>query len=426
MNNSLFPSFRKFIDKEQLFQHNDKILLAVSGGADSTAMAHMFKHGEYKFGIAHCNFTLRGEDSDNDAAFVEKMAKTLQVPFHYIKFDTVNYCKQHNISIEMGARQLRYEWFDTLMNNHEYKYLATAHHKDDIIETFLLNFTRGMGINGVHGIPVKNNYIVRPMLCFFRNEIEQYLTQYDISYQTDHTNKCNDYERNKIRNQIIPIFEEINSEFRKSAIRNIEHLKEARAIYKKRIEENITQLWLSDNQISIPNLLKLEAPNSYLYEMLSSYNFNTEVINSISKSLTNISGKQFFSPTHRIVKDRETLIIAPLTPDKECQIKLRFEEQTPPIKFDDNQNIAHIDADKIKNNLAIRKWEIGDHFIPLGMRGRKKVSDFFTDRKFSLIDKEQCNILLDGDQIVWIIGHRLDDRYKITNKTKRILKISIQ
>lgn len=160
--------------------------------------------------------------------------------------------------------------------------------------------------------------------------------------------------------------------------------------------------------------------------MLSPYNFNTEVISSISKSLTSIPGKQFFSPTHRIVKDRETLIITQLTPNKECQIKLHFEEQTPPIKIDDNKSIAHIDADKIKNNLTIRKWKIGDHFIPLGMKGRKKVSDFFTDRKFSLIDKEQCNILLDGDQIIWIIGHRLDDRYKITNKTKRILKISTQ
>lgn len=441
-----FPLLRKFVDENQLFDDRDRILLAVSGGADSTAMAHLFKHGGYRFGIAHCNFSLRGEDSMGDAIFVEEMANSFGVPFYSITFDTIGYCREKNISIEMGARALRYEWFDTIMKEEGYQYLATAHHKDDVIETFLLNFTRGMGINGVHGIPVKNGHIVRPMLGFFRSEIEEYLSIYGIEYRTDYTNKSNDHDRNKIRNQIIPLFEEIKREFKHNAIRNIDNLKEARCVYRKRIDYVLPQLWIGENKISIPKLLELESPRSYMYEMLSPYGFNSESINSIVKSLTGLSGKQFLSSTHRVVKDRDVLIIESRKLKIEddivnvvvdnCGLKIEnghnlcftvIESSECPTLYSKLDDEVLIDLDKLKGDLNVRHWRVGDYFCPFGMNGkRKKVSDFFTDKKFSLIDKELCNILCDGDQIVWIIGHRLDERYKITDKTKRILKINIK
>ena len=434
-----------FISQEKLFNKTAKILIAISGGADSIVLLDLLINTGYSCAIAHCNFKLRGQESEKDALFVENLSKKYDLKYFYKEFNTKKYSTQNKISIEMAARELRYEWFEKIRKENNYDFIATAHHKNDSVETFLLNITRGTGIRGLTGIPAKNNYIVRPLLFADKNNILEYCETNKIIFRTDKTNFQSDYNRNKIRNKIIPFFEEINPAFNQNVSQNIEKFKEIEKIYSKEIlreKNNCVSYLKEDILININKLKKIEPIKTYLYEFLLPYNFSPKIIEDIILSLNNISGKKFFSQTHRLVKDRENLIISKqeqsIVSDckksiiciNENQNKITFDNQTleiknicitPNFKIKKTNSIAYIDADNIQFPLIIRKWTAGDYFFPLGMNKAKKLSDFFIDEKFSLPDKENTWLLLSEKKIIWIIGQRIDNRFRITNKTEKCL-----
>lgn len=425
-----------YIKQENLFCPTDKILVTLSGGADSVALIHLLLEMGYRCEAAHCNFHLRGEESDRDERFVDKLCQKLNIPLHIRHFNTNEEAEKLHISIEMAARQLRYTWFEELRLRIDADVIATAHHKDDSVETFLLNLIRGTGINGLLGIHSKNGCIVRPLLCVNRNEIEYYLNKKNQLYVTDSTNLQDEFTRNKIRLNIIPLLQEINPSVQESIMNTAKHLKDASILYRKGIEEG-KQRVKSDQGIIISALLSEPAPETLLFEMLSPLGFNSTQINDIFYSLNGQSGKTFISKEWRVIKDRDQLLLAHINTssllgeysidDPALPFCLLVEEQDlgNTISFLSNQNIAYFDADKLKHPLKVRRCRKGDSFIPFGLNGRKKVSDFLTNKKFSLFQKENQWVLCSGEDIAWLIGERTDNRFKIDDKTKKILIIRL-
>ncbi len=443
----MLKSFQEFINKEKLFNAEDKILLAVSGGPDSVVMCELFCQSEYNFAIAHCNFHLRGTESDDDEKFVKNLSEKYKVPYYNVNFNTNDYAKDKKISIEMAARDLRYEWFEEVLKKENYDYIATGHHLDDQIETLFINLLRGTGIAGLHGILPKQNHCVRPLLFTFRKDIEVFIKENNLLYRQDSSNKSLKFTRNKIRHIIIPELEKINPDFKKSITNTIKYIKGTEIIYKNFVEQKRKEIFhIKNDRIYIPinEIKKLNPVNTFLYEFLMPYNFNSSVVDDIIKSLDDISGKQFFSFSHRLIKDRENLIITKKTSDIkliryfinkntlviENPIKLkitriRWIKNDRNVTISEDKNIASIDFDKLKFPLKIRKWEQGDYFYPLGTKCKKKLSDFFIDNKFSIIDKENVWLLCSANRIIWIIGHRIDNRFKITSNTRNIYQIEV-
>ena len=439
----MVQQFESFIRQNELFNPDDPILLAVSGGIDSLVMTWLFDRCGFTYAIAHCNFQLRGKESDSDALFVEKLSKKNKVKFHLENFDTKKYAEQHKISIQMAARQLRIKWLENLMDQYGYGFYATAHHKDDQIETFLINLLRGTGISGLHGILPRQGRLIHPMLFTSRNEIEKFAKKNKIRFREDSSNLRTDYTRNKIRHQLLPVIKEINQEYAEIFTDNIERLRQAETIYFQQIDSVANQLIAKENdriKISIQLLNALKSVDTYLYEFLSPYGFNYSDVKSILASLSKQSGKMFLSNSHRLFKDRDYLIIEKikgLEPNEkyyEIQkdtteiifpIKMEFNLilKKSDIKFTSNTNQAFLDKDKLIYPLLIRKWQKGYYFYPLGMKNKKLISDFFIDNKLSIPEKEKIWLLTSGDQVVWIIGHRIDNRFKVTPETKRILRI---
>ena len=439
----LWLSFTGFISRNQLLTGTDNVLLAVSGGVDSMVMANLFLKTGNTIGIAHCNFQLRGTESDKDEKFVREFAKNSNTPFYVINFDTEKYAEEKRVSIQMAARDLRYEWFEKIRVTEGFDYIALAHNKNDILETVLLNITRGTGLKGMTGIKKKSGYIIRPLLSATRNEIAQYANDNNLSYREDSSNAQIKYKRNKIRHQIIPEFEELNPDFIDSFSHTINQIEEAYGIFKnmvnKKKEQTVTEIG-DKTLIDIYKLRNLSNKATYLYEFLKPYHFPSQIIPDIIESLEGIPGKQFLSPTHRLIKDRNHLIITPQKKDttEKFYIDRETKELTQPIrllfrKFSSKPNlkiphspdIAWIDASILEYPLVLRKWKAGDYFYPLGMQDPKKLSDFFIDEKLSLIEKENSWILTSGDKIVWVIGKRIDDRFRIEKETKEILEIKI-
>lgn len=439
----MIQSFRSFINNESLFNENDRILLAVSGGVDSMVMAELFDNSSYQFAIAHCNFHLRGKESDDDAKFVENLARKKNVPFYLKNFDTKDYAAIHKISIQMAARQLRFSWFDDLLKDFGFSYYATAHQQDDQIETFFINLIRGCGISGLHGILPKQGKLIHPMLFTNRRNIENFANQNEIVYRTDSSNIRSDYTRNKIRNVLLPIINEINPEYISTFTGNIERLCQVEMIYNQQInhlrENLITE---NDNQvrISIHRLQELEAKETLLFELISPYGFNISDVKNILDVLPKPSGRIFLSKSHKLYKDRKYLIIEPemsqITERKEyfipqgvseivdpIRLKLTYCEMHPEFRFAHDNMIASLDADKVSFPLKLRRWEKGDYFYPLGMENKKLLSDFFIDQKLSIPEKEKIWIITSGDQILWIIGGRIDNRFRITSSTRNIIRI---
>ncbi|HBT86299.1 MAG TPA: tRNA lysidine(34) synthetase TilS [Porphyromonadaceae bacterium] len=428
---------QKFIQKEKLLPRDAKIIIGLSGGMDSMVLLDLLILLGYRCMAAHCNFHLRGDESDRDAEFVRKWCKSTDVPFESIDFDTTGYAEDRKISIEMAARELRYEWFKTLCKQYEADVIAVAHQKDDSVETVLLNLIRGTGIKGLTGISPKNGLIVRPLLCVSREEIEEYIAKRDIPYVTDSTNNQDIYVRNYLRLNIIPKLEVINPSVKESILRTSQNVSEAEKIYSGSIKESIEKIF-SDNKINISLLKKVASPQSVLFELLSPLGFSASTIEDIYQSMDSIPGKLFFSENYRLIKDRLYFILEQINNDPErddyfliekdtneikSPIHLLFREENMPIKINKNKRFLYADADKLKFPLKIRKWQAGDWFIPFGMNGRKKLSDYFTDRKYSLKDKNDAWIILSEDDIVWVVGERSDDRFKITDKSKNIFKI---
>lgn len=440
----MLENFKKYKEENLLFSDDETILLAISGGIDSMVLCDLFLKSSYKFAIAHCNFQLRGEESFRDENFVTNYCNKNNITLHKIRFDTYKHMDIEGISLQMAARDLRYRWFEDLLQKNNYKYLATGHHGDDSIETFLINIIRGTGIAGLHGIQHKINNIIHPLLFTNREEISAYAKKNNIEFVEDSTNSSTKYTRNKIRHELIPLIKEISPNFQRTILKEIERFKETEQVFRTVIDQAKQEIFAFENDrinISIEKIKSLNPQRIYLYEFLNEYNFNESTINSILESIyEKSSGKQFFSETHRIVKDREYLIMTQnniinnneyhisdnLTSIKfPLSLEMEFLKDLSFIKIPKTKDIAMLDADKLEFPLILRKWKKGDYFYPYGLKGEKKISEFYKNLKYSIVDKENQWLLCSNDDIVWVIGQRIDDRYKITNKTKTIYRIEL-
>lgn len=445
----MVTQFSKHINTRFSFLKEKKLLIATSGGVDSMVLAQLLHQLDYDITLAHCNFCLRGKASDQDEAFVKQVAQKLQTPVFTQKFNTQQVAKQEKLSVQMAARKLRYHWFYKLTEEHQLDFIITAHHADDNLETFLINTIRGTGLDGLTGIPEQNDNIVRPLLPFTKEQIKAYATSNAISWREDHTNAEANYMRNKIRHKVIPVLKEINPSLLKSFCKTQENLKAGRRLIDEAMAKVKKKVVVSGNstggeqtdiqKVNIEYLKKLKYPKAYLYELLKQYGF-TEW-NDVANILGAQSGKQLFSATHRLVKDRNFLLLTVLQPEQKQECVYYINENDHFLENKDlklavtnvnslSEKVSHkkavlIDKDSLKFPLLVRKWQKGDYFYPFGMRGKKKVSKFFKDEKMSLLEKENSWLLCSNNEIVWVIGRRLDNRYKITNTTENILKIEI-
>jgi len=432
---------KKYIEKEKLLNSNDKVIVGLSGGADSTVLLHILHSLGYKCIVAHCNFHLRGEESQRDEQFAAGLAASLNLPFFKKDFDTVNLSKKHGISIEMAAREVRYQWFSELKTDLKADAIAVAHHCDDSIETLLLNLIRGTGIKGLTGIQPKKGPIVRPLLCITKKEILHYAQTENLSFITDSSNEQDTWLRNKIRLQVIPLLETINPSVRESITHTMNNLNETFKIYDTEIQKAIREVFNPENgSISISFLKKFPSPKSILFELLKNYGFSKEVISDIHRAMDSHTGKTFFAKDYYIVKNRDEFLLSPVIMEKDKEYLIQENEtfleipvkmkiillpNDPVSNIDKNQNTACLDFDKLHFPLTLRKWKRGDRFMPLGMNNFQKLSDFFTTKKFSKLQKEQSWILTSGKDIVWIVNNRIDERFKINKNTKKryILKL---
>lgn len=412
----------QYIDNERLFPINARIIVALSGGADSVALLRILHTLGYDCEAAHCNFHLRGTESDRDEMFVRKLCKTMRTPLHTIDFATEQYAIEKKISIEMAARELRYQWFAEIKEKTKADVIAVAHHQDDSVETVLLNLIRGTGINGLLGIRPKNGDIVRPLLCISRKEITDYLQNAGQEYMTDSTNLQDEYTRNKIRLNLLPLMQEINPLVKEHIIDTSNYLNDVNRIYNKGIEEG-KQRVIEKGNIRIVPLLKEPSPEALLFEILYPLGFNAAQTKNILTMPEGQTGKQFISKDGwRVVKNRELLLIDKKEKQENppfCLIK-EEKEYTKDFIIPREKHIACFDTDKLIGEINLRKWQTGDIFIPFGMKGKKKVSDYLTDRKFSIIQKENQWVLCCGDKIIWIVGERTDNRFRIDEKTKKV------
>jgi tRNA(Ile)-lysidine synthase len=437
----MLDQFRTYIRANHLIRKSDKILLTVSGGIDSVVMLDLFIREGYNCGIAHCNFGLRGTESDGDEDFVRQLAYQYGIKFYCKRFNTEEYAEDESISIQMAARKLRYDWFEKVRKTHPYDLIATAHNQDDVLETFFINLSRGSGIRGLTGIKVISGKIIRPLLFAPRSLIETYADEFSLPFREDSSNASEKYIRNKIRHKILPLFEDINPGFRNTMMETIQKLRDTEAIYSDEINLRRNEIITAQEDlvsVSLDLLMNLPQRRTYLFEFLSEYHFTSKQIIDIDDSINATSGKQFFSTTHRLVKDRSKLIITPIG-DEEYRkfyitegtnqifepVHLEFIviEHTEGFRIPSESSIACLDYDLLTFPLLIRKWQSGDYFHPLGMKHRKKLSDFLVDQKISIVEKENLWLLLNNEDIVWLINQRIDERYKITSKTRQVLMI---
>ena len=421
----------RFIEQQQLLHHGDTVIVALSGGSDSVALLLMLRKLGYHCIAAHCNFHLRGEESNRDEAFVTELCHQQDVPLETVHFDTTGYASTHHLSIEMAARELRYEWFEQLYNQYKAAAIAVAHHRDDSIETVLLNLIRGTGINGLCGIRPHNGHVIRPLLCLSRAEIIDYLDYRKQSFVTDSTNLQDEFTRNKIRLRLLPLMEEINPSVRDSLQQTAEHLHEASLIYNKGIAEGKTRVMRGDD-IDIAALLEEPSPKALLFEILYPLGFNSAQVEDIFEAIEGQAGKQFQSDGYLLVKDRNLLLISRRDSQEnidqeEAPFELSYKEQPYSDTFIIPRDIdtACFDVDKLKGPFTLRKWSRGDRFVPFGMKGKKLVSDLLTDCKRSVVQKNEQWLLCSGDDIVWVVGLRADNRFRIDAKTRRVMIVRI-
>ncbi len=400
-------------------------------------LCHLCALNKMDFTIVHCNFQLRGSESDMDAFFVEDLARKLGKKIYIKDFDTANYINNNKVSLQMAARELRYHWFEELMTSHKIKTLVTAHQADDNLETFIINLSRGTGLKGLTGIPAKTAKISRPLLIFSRSQIEQYAEFKNIRWREDQTNKETRYLRNKIRYGVIPRLKELHPGFLNNFETTLANLQGSEALLKDYIAELKYRLFEQQGdiiKISVASLLKLNPIKTYMYELFREYGFKEW--NDVVGLLNANSGKEIYSGTHRLIKDREYLLLQASYPSKfesfvidtasgtiREPLHMKIEEVNEMGEI--SNKILYVDKETLNHKLSIRKWEKGDYFYPFGMRGKKKVSKFYKDEKMDLISKERQWLLCSGDNIIWVIGRRGDDRFKVSPKTKSILKFSI-
>ncbi|MDG1728348.1 MAG: tRNA lysidine(34) synthetase TilS [Algibacter sp.] len=436
----MFNRFKTHVNSNLELLRSAKIVLAISGGIDSVVLSHLCKDLKLNIALAHCNFNLRGIESDDDEDFVLQLAEDLDFKVFIQRFDTEVYAKENKLSIQMAARELRYNWFEELAEQLKFDYILTAHHADDNLETFLINFTRGTGLEGLTGIPEINGKFVRPLLPFSSKAIEAYAKENNITWRDDSSNKSVKYLRNKLRHQVIPILKEINPSLLQSFQATLNNLKDTsdiveestNAVLKRAIET------IDGNHIAfkITEFKKVNNPKAYLFEVFNTYGF-TEW-NDVVDLLDAETGKQVFSKTHRLIKNRTQLLLSEINIEGSEMISIlenqnQVQTSFGTLFFDEadavfskEPNVIYVDRKKLEFPLTISKHKEGDVFYPIGMSGKKKVSKYFKDEKLSLLDKENTWILYSGNDVVWVINRRADNRFRVTENTKQILKIELE
>ena len=454
---NLPEQFKQYIKTENLFQPKDRLLIAVSGGVDSVVLCELCKQAGYDFAIAHCNFQLRGGESDSDEKFVKELAAKYAVDFFVQKFDTEKYTIENKISIQVAARELRYGWFNKLINGQTNKprlhgasgqainYLLTAHHANDSIETLLMNFFKGTGIAGLQGIRAKSgeqHQLVRPLLVAKKEDLLLYAKENNLSYREDSSNSSDKYTRNYFRNKLIPSLQEVYPQVEDNLLDNIRRFKDVDILYQRSVIEQKKKLVLKKgNEFHIPvlKLLKTAALHTIVFEIIKDFGFASTQVDDVIKLLQSESGKYVTSQSHRILHNRNWLIISKLNAGEAVHFlieendtgisfsdrKLSIEKTAKPEKINPDTTIAQLDAQGIKFPLLLRKWKQGDYFYPLGMQKKKKLSRFFIDQKLSLLDKENTWVIEMNKKIIWVVGHRIDDRFKISDKTNEVFKFTL-
>ena len=437
----MLDQFKTYINRCGIIADGDHLILALSGGIDSMVLADLFMKTKANFVVAHCNFHLRSEESDGDEKFVRDFAEKHGIQCFVKHFETEKYAEENGISIEMAARDLRYAWFEELRQQLGYDKTAVAHHADDQAETFFINLLRGAGLRGLKGMLPQNGVIIRPLLWASRGQIHQYAVENQILWREDHTNAENVYLRNKIRNQLLPAFDELHPEARQGLYKSLEHLASENELYRELLKEKLSKIVAHDDGVQkakVPELV--EGPISFqlLFEWLRQYNFNTDQCRFIYEAMETGIGNKYYSPTHQLVIGRNELQLSEIKPvdDEEIQIEMGEEEIVSPIhlrfsqfeknadfNIDKSSEVAMLDADKIHFPLTLRHWRHGDRFHPLGMNGSKLLSDFFVDQKFTEVQKKNVFLLVSVEnQILWVVGHRIDDRFKVTSETKSVYR----
>ena len=433
----MLTKFQHHIEQNFAQLKDKKLLLAVSGGVDSMVLLDLFYKLRFDICVAHCNFQLRGKESDADELLVREICQDGYIPYFINSFETLEFAKENKLSIQLAARKLRYDWFQEIISL-GFDYVLTAHHLDDNVETFLINFTRGTGLEGLTGIPAQNENIIRPLLPFSRLEIENYAKENIIQWREDSSNASDKYFRNKLRHNIVPTLKELNTGFLDSFQNTLHHLQQAESlvndasklVFEKVVKEKGNQL-----EIHLKPLLEFQNYKAYLFQWLKSYGFSAW--NDIYDLVNAQSGKQVFSETHVLLKDREKLILSERNSINKSEVFIIESIESKvniPLKLifsrfsggkHVNANCIFVDEDKINFPLIIRKWQEGDYFYPAGMNGKKKLSKYFKDEKYSLLDKENQWLLCSEDQIIWVIGKRVDQRFIATETTQQNIKIEL-
>lgn len=430
--------FVNFIEQNALFTPSTKILAAVSGGIDSVLMVHLLNAAGYDFGIAHCNFQLRGDEALRDQTFCRDLATALRVPFHTVNFDTEQYAAQNKISIQMAARDLRYQWFDRISQQSGYEVIVLAHHQNDTIETILLNLTRGTGIAGLHGILPKNGKLTRPLLFLTRDEIQTIVAAEGLTFVEDSSNASAKYARNKIRLEVVPKLKELNPSLEKTFENSLLHFRDLELLLELKLAEirhTIPRVQDGLTYLPIAEVKKLNPKRLLLFKLLDEYGFNEATIEDLIASLDKHSGRVFESGTHTLFLDRDNIILKPKTTTQLAEViinatdheanfgvyRVNLLHDDSPLIVKDNPLAVSIDADKLIYPIRMRTWNEGDYFFPLGMKGKKKLSDFFINQKVPLHQKEEVPILVNGNgEIMWIGGYRPNERYKVSDNTKKV------
>ena len=437
----MLKKFKSYINEKNLIKPDDRILLAVSGGIDSMVMSHLFLQLENKTGIAHCNFSLRAEESDKDEELVRDFARNHKIPFYTIKFETKKFAIEEGLSIQMAARELRYKWFDVIMKENGYNTLAVAHNLNDNIETLLINLTRGTGIAGLTGIKPVTNNIIRPLLFATRSEITDYCNMHKIIFREDRSNADTKYTRNKIRHKVIPVLKEINPAIELTLNDTAERFAGINEIVDEFISELREKISVQQGDLITFNisLLKTHLHNlTIVFELFRPFGINNLQLDDLIKVIKGKTGGLIITQSHRIIKNRSEIIVSGADDNDKSSyiikniegfrnipgiVSAEFADINDKFKIPSDSSIACLDSEKISFPLTIRNWKQGDHFHPLGMKQRKKLSDYFVDSKYSKLDKENILILESKGEIIWIIGDRIDDRYKITSSTIKALII---